>query len=153
MIMLSKHVTDNPAAAALTGSYVAILIQRVRGFGPYLLIELIMPGGTLLALSLYLYRRWHAKTGSDGSSLTAALPAPELCAAALLIGAMVACGRFCCAKRPGVAHHPQSSSFSNSSASAEVRLQQGYLSWWQSRDEPRAQRAAQTFRLTEPAQW
>jgi hypothetical protein len=28
-----------------------------RRFGPYLFIEMVMPGGTLLALLLYLYRR------------------------------------------------------------------------------------------------
>ena len=29
----------------------------VRRFGPYLLLELLLPGGTILALTLYLYRR------------------------------------------------------------------------------------------------
>ena len=33
---------------------VARLVQRV---GPYLLLEVVMPGGTLMALALYLYRR------------------------------------------------------------------------------------------------
>ena len=28
-----------------------------RRFGPYLLLEAVMPGGTLLAVLLYLYRR------------------------------------------------------------------------------------------------
>lgn len=28
--------------------------------GPYLLLEIFVPGGTLLALSLFLYRRWKA---------------------------------------------------------------------------------------------
>ena len=28
-----------------------------RRFGPYLVLEAVMPGGTLLALMLYLYRR------------------------------------------------------------------------------------------------
>ena len=27
-----------------------------RRFGPYLLVEALMPGGTLVALALYLYR-------------------------------------------------------------------------------------------------
>jgi hypothetical protein len=31
-----------------------VLLQRA---GPYVLIELVMPGGTLLALMLYLYQR------------------------------------------------------------------------------------------------
>ena len=31
--------------------------QAGRKYGPYLLLEAVMPGGTLLALTLYLYRR------------------------------------------------------------------------------------------------
>jgi hypothetical protein len=31
--------------------------RRVRGYGPYLVIELVLPGGTLISLLLYLYRR------------------------------------------------------------------------------------------------
>lgn len=31
--------------------------RLARRFGPYLLVEAVMPGGTLLALLLYLYRR------------------------------------------------------------------------------------------------
>ena len=33
-----------------------VLRRLARKFGPYLLIEAAMPGGTLLALLLYLYR-------------------------------------------------------------------------------------------------
>ena len=32
------------------------LRQLGQRFGPYLLVEAVMPGGTLLALLLYLYR-------------------------------------------------------------------------------------------------
>jgi hypothetical protein len=32
------------------------LRQLTQRFGPYLLVEAVMPGGTLLALLLYLYR-------------------------------------------------------------------------------------------------
>jgi hypothetical protein len=31
--------------------------RGVRGCGPYLVIELVLPGGTLISLLLYLYRR------------------------------------------------------------------------------------------------
>jgi hypothetical protein len=38
------------------------VLRRVgQRFGPYLLVEAVMPGGTLLALLLYLYR---ARKGS-----------------------------------------------------------------------------------------
>ena len=33
---------------------VSKLVQRL---GPYLLLEIVMPGGSLMALGLYLYRR------------------------------------------------------------------------------------------------
>jgi hypothetical protein len=29
-------------------------------FGPYVLVEIMLPGGTLLALLLYLYQRWNS---------------------------------------------------------------------------------------------
>ena len=32
------------------------VLKSVRRLGPYVLLEAIMPGGTLLALLLYLYR-------------------------------------------------------------------------------------------------
>ena len=39
----------------------AKLISKVRAWGaavgPYVLLEAVMPGGTLMALALYLYRR------------------------------------------------------------------------------------------------
>jgi hypothetical protein len=38
-----------------------VLRRQARRFGPYLLVEAAMPGGTLLALLLYLYR---ARRGS-----------------------------------------------------------------------------------------
>lgn len=31
--------------------------RGMRGCGPYLVIELVLPGGTLISLLLYLYRR------------------------------------------------------------------------------------------------
>lgn len=32
------------------------LCRQTKKFGPYLLVEAVMPGGTLLAFLLYLYR-------------------------------------------------------------------------------------------------
>lgn len=40
----------------------------VRRAGPYLLIELLLPGGTLLALLLYLCRRSRAGVGAAAPS-------------------------------------------------------------------------------------
>lgn len=33
------------------------ILQSMRAAGPYLVIELLLPGGTLMALLLYLYRQ------------------------------------------------------------------------------------------------
>ena len=39
------------------------LVEQVREFGPYFAVELVLPGGTLIALVLWLYRNrtalWH----------------------------------------------------------------------------------------------
>lgn len=39
--------------------------RLVRAAGPYLLIELVLPGGTLIALALYLYRNGHLRSLGD----------------------------------------------------------------------------------------
>jgi len=40
-----------------------IAIQALRRLGPYAAIELLLPGGSLLAIALWLYRRRLARTG------------------------------------------------------------------------------------------
>lgn len=37
---------------------VGLLRRAAQRLGPYLLIEILLPGGTLLALMLLVYRRW-----------------------------------------------------------------------------------------------
>jgi hypothetical protein len=39
------------------GGYTAAVIARFKGLAPYALIELILPGGSVMALLLWLYRR------------------------------------------------------------------------------------------------
>lgn len=39
--------------------------RLVREAGPYVLIELVLPGGTLIALLLYLYRKGHLRGLDD----------------------------------------------------------------------------------------
>jgi hypothetical protein len=38
----------------------------LRRLGPYAAIEILLPGGTLMALLLWLYRRWSDGKGSSG---------------------------------------------------------------------------------------
>jgi hypothetical protein len=54
----------------LTG--LEILRRAGRKLGPYLLLEILMPGGSLLALLLFLYRRGklHAGTNTPRTALT-----------------------------------------------------------------------------------
>ena len=41
-----------------------MLRRVVQNFGPYLMLEIVMPGGTLLALLLFLYRRRRPDAGN-----------------------------------------------------------------------------------------
>ena len=42
------------------------ILQRAgRKLGPYLLLEILLPGGTLLALLLFLYRRNRLPAGAN----------------------------------------------------------------------------------------
>ena len=47
----------------------------VRRTGPYLAIELVLPGGTLLALLLFLYQRRQAGANGPSSLRAGLLPA------------------------------------------------------------------------------
>jgi hypothetical protein len=47
------------------------LVQNARSLTPYLLIELLLPGGTLIALLLWLFRRKFAVNGEIQQSLAA----------------------------------------------------------------------------------
>jgi hypothetical protein len=48
------------------GSYAAAVIVRLRALAPYALIELILPGGSVMALLLWLYRRRKNRVGFGG---------------------------------------------------------------------------------------
>jgi len=40
-----------------------LLRQIGQRAGPYVMLEIVMPGGTLLALLLFLYQRWQPEIG------------------------------------------------------------------------------------------
>jgi len=40
-----------------TSSYTAAAVAKLRDLAPYAAIELLLPGGSLMALLLWLYRR------------------------------------------------------------------------------------------------
>jgi hypothetical protein len=47
--------------------------EAIRRFGqkvgPYLMLEMLLPGGTLFVLLLFVYRRWKAAGGRPGFGL------------------------------------------------------------------------------------
>jgi len=48
------------------GSWFASLVGFVRKLGPYAAIELLLPGGTLIIVGVWLYRRYKARGLSIG---------------------------------------------------------------------------------------
>jgi hypothetical protein len=44
----------------------ALAIAGLKELGPYAAIEIILPGGTLIALALWLYRRRAARVAQSG---------------------------------------------------------------------------------------
>jgi len=48
---------NQPATRTSIIEWLYRLVGRAGEFGPYLAIELILPGGSLVALLLWLYRR------------------------------------------------------------------------------------------------
>jgi hypothetical protein len=57
-------------------STVEMVRQLVSRLGPYFIVEILLPGGTLLALLLYLYRRRKPAAGCDAFAAMAAGRAP-----------------------------------------------------------------------------
>jgi hypothetical protein len=47
------------------------LLWLLRKLGPYVALEILMPGGTLLALLLFLYRRRNGGTDTGAAALRA----------------------------------------------------------------------------------
>jgi len=50
---------------------IEIVRRLARGMGPYLLVEIVLPGGSLLALALFLYRRRESFLNAVSISLPA----------------------------------------------------------------------------------
>jgi len=54
-----------------------LLRRLVQRAGPYLLVEIILPGGTLIALLLFLYRRYARVTPSSYTPAIPRIPGPR----------------------------------------------------------------------------
>ena len=55
-------------------SRLGILRRIGQNWGPYLMLEILLPGGTLLALLLFLYRRTKLNGRGDAPRTAIALP-------------------------------------------------------------------------------
>ena len=52
---------------AMKNAWVQWIVEQFRTLGPYFAVELILPGGSLLALLLWLYRRRLALRRHEGA--------------------------------------------------------------------------------------
>jgi hypothetical protein len=63
---LALPAAQTPASQTVRGrarwaAWLALAIAGLKELGPYAAIEIILPGGTLIALALWLYRRRAAR--------------------------------------------------------------------------------------------
>ena len=60
-MLILKRANRHDARWTLTlrnwGGYAAAVVVRFKALAPYALIELVLPGGSVMALLLWLYRR------------------------------------------------------------------------------------------------
>jgi hypothetical protein len=54
--ILNVRLRSTPALRKL-GAYAAPVVAKLRTLAPYAVIELVLPGGSLMAILLWLYRR------------------------------------------------------------------------------------------------
>jgi hypothetical protein len=69
---------ENVRKRARWAGWIALAVAGLKEIGPYAAIEIILPGGTLIALLLWLYRRRNAARSL--ATLSAAVsPARGMC--------------------------------------------------------------------------
>lgn len=52
----NRYARYTPAPRKLS-TYAAVVVAKLRNLAPYAVIELVLPGGSLMALLLWLFRR------------------------------------------------------------------------------------------------
>jgi len=53
----------------MKNSWIVWIVGQLRNLGPYLAVELILPGGSLLALLLWLYRHRTVRQSHEGAQI------------------------------------------------------------------------------------
>jgi len=61
--MMNSANANSMFRSAKWGTYATAVIVRCRALAPYALIELVLPGGSVMALLLWLYRRRKSGAG------------------------------------------------------------------------------------------
>lgn len=65
----SRHDRRRPRAALArlpVASWLPRIVTLLRAVGPYVLMEILLPGGTLIAITVWLYRRYGSQVRSAG---------------------------------------------------------------------------------------
>jgi hypothetical protein len=65
---------NSPSILKRWNAYAAAVMVHLKALAPYALIELILPGGSMMALLLWLYRRRKLGLGFRQLSATVVLP-------------------------------------------------------------------------------
>jgi hypothetical protein len=52
-----ERIVRSPVGKRTLGEWTTMILARVKDLAPYAVIELLLPGGSVVALSLWLYRR------------------------------------------------------------------------------------------------
>jgi hypothetical protein len=63
-----KHPVGSASALRKLNAYVACVVSKLRKLAPYAAIELLLPGGSVIALLLWFYRT-RRKAGQPGNPL------------------------------------------------------------------------------------
>jgi hypothetical protein len=69
-LISNRSRAQTPSAPRQPRAHAAAVLAKVRDLAPYAAIELILPGGSLLALLLWLYRRYKKETAPSMSGTT-----------------------------------------------------------------------------------
>jgi hypothetical protein len=74
LIPAPRREALGPIAPRKLGAYAAAAFAKLRDIAPYAAIELILPGGSLIALVLWFYRRQRPESRIASEELTPRSP-------------------------------------------------------------------------------
>lgn len=57
LVPIWRCIERCPLGTRTLGAWAPLIFARLKEFGPYAMMELVLPGGSVLALSVWLYRR------------------------------------------------------------------------------------------------